>query len=799
LSKPSRSRQRADAPTDADSRVLRSLDEIVLGLIVAILILAPLMGGAFANSPLGGMQSFGPLVLLEFVGIPLVYVEPLGLPLLALLTGGALALLLAREWDRPVAVGAVRGLEFAAAGLGIWAALSLTRTPLLHAGWNTLTALVMALLMGGMVARLARDRHALNLLLSTLVASGGIAAAVAIHEYLTKLREGIPFHRTFGTFINPDFLAGYLLLLLPLTLAAFAAATKREARLAFGVASLLQSAAILLTGSRSGAAIAVVALLFWAALSFWARAVSGMGLRVGAALGVFALGAALASTPTLSRVVSKPTAQSAPAATFANVEAAVAGQSHSGAFRRYTWTGTFRMAKANPLLGTGLGSFEVANARYAETAFTAHAHNTYLQLAGEIGLPGLLFFLTAIAAAVSFALHVLALGRHSAHRDEGAAETRQTERFSLFRSPRLMLTGLMAGILASLLHNVIDSDGYILVIAITFCVVVALLAAQARDLAPFATQTPRPLPKLWSGAGALLVLLLLWRGGAGASARIQNVNGLLALNNREATRALAAYRAATAADPLDPEPYLQRAMILQATLRSEGAGDSADVAEKELQNAVRVAPIGKTYYRLGQYYVRQGERYSALNETARATEALQSAAAAFEQARQREPRNVQNLRALADTLSRSNQKTQAAAVYREITALEKTPYGTVRAMPEMVETEFGIAHRSLGDLAFEAQNWSDAAQEYAAAATVFREFWQKRTFTMNLAQAQQNPEKYQRVLQQYDHVLTRWQESLTRQNPHNAAEVARIAQEQSAFRAERDKEAAEQAKQTLSP
>ena len=50
------------------------------------------------------------------------------------------------------------------------------------------------------------------------------------------------------------------------------------------------------------------------------------------------------------------------------------------------------------LLGTGVGTFQIAYARYAETAFTLHAHNSYLQWMGETGIPGMLFLLTGLAA-----------------------------------------------------------------------------------------------------------------------------------------------------------------------------------------------------------------------------------------------------------------------------------------------------------------------------------------------------------------------------------------------------------------
>ena len=98
------------------------------------------------------------------------------------------------------------------------------------------------------------------------------------------------------------------------------------------------------------------------------------------------------------------------------------------AFRKWTWIGTVRMVRANPLLGTGIGSFPIAYGRYSETAFTNHAHNSYLQWAGEVGIPGGLLLLTGFAAATAFAtsassplmiLRTRSVGKRSMSTDRG--------------------------------------------------------------------------------------------------------------------------------------------------------------------------------------------------------------------------------------------------------------------------------------------------------------------------------------------------------------------------------------------
>lgn len=61
------------------------------------------------------------------------------------------------------------------------------------------------------------------------------------------------------------------------------------------------------------------------------------------------------------------------------------------------WTSTSEVIRDFPLFGTGLGTYELANARYKPQRFHAlvldHAHNDYLELLSEVGLIGFIFWL----------------------------------------------------------------------------------------------------------------------------------------------------------------------------------------------------------------------------------------------------------------------------------------------------------------------------------------------------------------------------------------------------------------------
>ena len=59
------------------------------------------------------------------------------------------------------------------------------------------------------------------------------------------------------------------------------------------------------------------------------------------------------------------------------------------------------IAASHPILGVGVGCYREANARYAPELGEHDAHNTYLSLAAEMGLPGLLLWLGLVGSVLS--------------------------------------------------------------------------------------------------------------------------------------------------------------------------------------------------------------------------------------------------------------------------------------------------------------------------------------------------------------------------------------------------------------
>jgi O-antigen ligase len=59
------------------------------------------------------------------------------------------------------------------------------------------------------------------------------------------------------------------------------------------------------------------------------------------------------------------------------------------------------IAASHPLLGVGIGCYREANARYAPELGEHDAHNTYVSLAAEMGLPGLLLWLGLVGSVLA--------------------------------------------------------------------------------------------------------------------------------------------------------------------------------------------------------------------------------------------------------------------------------------------------------------------------------------------------------------------------------------------------------------
>lgn len=208
--------------------------------------------------------------------------------------------------------------------------------------------------------------------------------------------------RMLGTLGYQNTLSGYLALILPLGLYLLSAAKTTCRRRLWGMSGIIVIVSLILTRSR-GAWLAAVA----AAVVFGALAAAGGTLRLRPRPLLWAIGGVLAVALLTMWITRGDTAMS-----VANrMRAALSFHSPSMRQRVLIWKVTWRMIRERPLLGGGVGAFQmryldslggvledpanVALKRYAINV--KESHNDYLQMWAEMGLAGLIVWLMFVA------------------------------------------------------------------------------------------------------------------------------------------------------------------------------------------------------------------------------------------------------------------------------------------------------------------------------------------------------------------------------------------------------------------
>ena len=136
--------------------------------------------------------------------------------------------------------------------------------------------------------------------------------------------------------------------------------------------------------------------------------------------------------------------------------------------RYHLWRRALHVVKAKPITGTGLNTYAMSHAKYDKTknwrVRNYYAHNGYLQMAAEIGIPGLLFFLAFILSFIRV----------------GWIRLRKGEREQGFNSV-MPQCGLFFGALNFLILAVIDTVMHNPQPVMTFWYVLGLFAAYSRS------------------------------------------------------------------------------------------------------------------------------------------------------------------------------------------------------------------------------------------------------------------------------------------------------------------------------
>ncbi len=254
----------------------------------------------------------------------------------------------------------------------------------------------------------------------------------------------------FGSFVNRHNFAAFIEMAIALPLGLlFAGAVGRDKRLLYVTAIALMGVALLLSGSRGGLVAFFAQVVLLVILTVRSRQRSNKlvvialaGVLIAAIVGgSFFVG----GETSLSRVVD--TAASKDITTD----------------RTHIWSVTLGVIANNLPFGAGLGAFGVAYTPYDSHSGlerVEQAHNDYLQVVSDAGIPGILIGL-------AFLLLIWNTGRK-------AIRTKNFVR-------RGIAFGALAGIFAILVHSIFDFVLHTTAISVMFLTLVALLAASSNE------------------------------------------------------------------------------------------------------------------------------------------------------------------------------------------------------------------------------------------------------------------------------------------------------------------------------
>jgi O-antigen ligase len=256
--------------------------------------------------------------------------------------------------------------------------------------------------------------------------------------------------RLASTYGNPDHLAGFMEMALPLLLGLLLLQYARTKTLLLLYITAMALTALILTLSRGAWLGITAALVFMAVCLFKDRHFHRKRLLIGICCTTLAaLMVILSTTPVVERITT-----TAEKDTQSNLYGRIQG-----------WKGTIDMIRDYPLTGIGLGTYVYTFTRYQPPGLGTHrtmAHNDYLHFISETGL-------AAVGLILFFAVVLYAKGYRKLKNPS-----------QLVRGTTL---GALAGITAIIVHSFFDFNLHIPANIIIFTVLVDIIASPNPNVA----------------------------------------------------------------------------------------------------------------------------------------------------------------------------------------------------------------------------------------------------------------------------------------------------------------------------
>ena len=355
-------------------------------------------------------------------------------------------------------------LDAVAVGLSLflgWSLLTVFTGTYAHDAWLELARITGALAFFFVIRAFPRPAQKLGLIAAAVVGMTYLGGA-AVFDFIQTHNP-----RQFGTFLNPNLFANALALAIPLSiglpLASWNLARNRNFAIVGALPFLILLPALAVTSSKGGLLAALIGSL---ATIFALRAARPGAFKMAfrkvlpAVLVLALVFGALAAKTVVPRIL-----------------AARGSDDNSTMFRIYLWRGTLKMIEARPIVGFGPGAFSGSYPQFAPAGTARSAHESWLQIAAESGVPALLLL-------VATAILALRNGWR-ARRDEGWA----------------LRAGAMGAVIAMIVHGCFDAGWGATPVVILLALALGILQV------PTDAATPRGNLNLgWIGATLLLAL-----------------------------------------------------------------------------------------------------------------------------------------------------------------------------------------------------------------------------------------------------------------------------------------------------
>jgi O-antigen ligase len=281
---------------------------------------------------------------------------------------------------------------------------------------STVIMLILLLVSFIIAVNFFASRERLGTLISFLVIYGVALALFGLIQNFTWEGRVYGFRVSkasvaFGPFINRNHFAGYMEMLIPVPISLVVArVVRKQSWMFYGFAAAIMGLSLVMSKSRGGIISLMAGLIFIAVASSQLRknkerrsleqnTAASVLKRIGA---VAAIGAAI-----FIGVIWIGAEEVVRRAGETIDQVRSANQQETYTSREWIWKDTWKMVRANPLLGVGIGAYETVYPTYAsgdDPYFRIDfAHNDYLQVLADAGIVGgllALWFIVLVARAV---------------------------------------------------------------------------------------------------------------------------------------------------------------------------------------------------------------------------------------------------------------------------------------------------------------------------------------------------------------------------------------------------------------